>query len=181
MQFPLKIIVIAYSAGVEFIFDINPVFSKQIIDGKLASELVPSRTPQMKLQDLFRDSIREVVPERGVPIADMLQSDRGHSEKKSWAENNKLRASTGIQKVREANAVINKRDSIIDAAESKAKDIITEAESVRIRSKLLKENHELRAELDIYRSAADRNPGFMKAVEQEMRGKETHRVSETSR
>lgn len=249
---------------------------EQKLHRKLASELVPCRTPQMKLQDMFRDSIREVMTERGIPIADIQQSNRDHSDKRSWAEimeqvaankqskeihkelsgkiktlksdiemieekrsslinwdkrpksekelmkqvneevkdmpniigpkmklvpdilwnnllkllkgyfrleaeNNKLRASTGIQKVREANAVINKRDSIIDAAESKAKDIITEAESVRIRSKLLKENHELRSELDIYRSAADRNPGFMKAVEQEMRGKETHRVSETSR
>lgn len=86
MQFPLKIIVITYSAGVEFIFDINPVFSKQIIDGKLASELVPSRTPQMKLQDLFRDSIREVVTERGVPIADIQQPNRAHSDKRSWSE-----------------------------------------------------------------------------------------------
>lgn len=96
------------------------------------------------------------------------------------AENNKLRASTGIQKVREANAVINKRDSIIDAAESKAKDIITEAESVRIRSKLLKENHELRSELDIYRSAAGKNPAFMKAVEQEMEGQKKSRSEERS-
>ena len=42
----------------------------------MASELVPCRTPQMKLQDLFRENLKTVMQEHSVPVAEVAKGDR---------------------------------------------------------------------------------------------------------
>ncbi len=262
---------------------------EQLDNRKMASELVPCRTPQMKLQDLFRENLKAVMQEHSVPVAETTKDDRVHVEKRGWAdamrakavtkeakmekaaidneiaqkntelseldekleqeksdikliedkraslsswdkkpkserelfdqinkevldhksltghksklvplelwevlkkiiknyfrmeqENKSLRASTAIEKVKEAESIIDKKDKIISDAKDEADEIIAagkkEVLSIRGKSQFIKENEELKSQLDIYDSVMERNPEFARAVEQEERKRKLFKV-----
>ncbi|SCY46828.1 hypothetical protein SAMN02910370_02707 [Lachnospiraceae bacterium XPB1003] len=255
----------------------------------MASELVPCRTPQMKLQDLFRENLKAVMQEHSVPVAEVAKGDKEHLEKRGWAdamrakavtkeaklekaaidneivqkntelseldekleqeksdiqliedkraslsswdkkpksekelfdqinkcvtdhksitgrvsklvpvefweslkkmfknyfrmeqENKTLRASTAMKKVKEAEAIIEKKDKIISDAKDEADEIIAagknEVSSIRAKSQFIKENEELKSQLELYESVMERNPEFARAVEQEERKRKLFRV-----
>ena len=258
---------------------------EQLDNRKMASELVPCRTPQMKLQDLFRENLKAVMQEHDVPVAEVAKGDKEHLEKRGWAdamrakaatkeaklekaaidneivqkttelseldekleqeksdikliedkraslsswdkkpktekelfdqinkevldhksltghksklvplelwevlkkiiknyfrmeqENKSLRASTSMKKVKEADAIIEKKDSLIDEAQVKADAIIKDANNIVKQGKLMRENGELKSQLELYESVMDRNPEFARAVEQEERKRKLFKV-----
>ena len=258
---------------------------EQLDNRKMASELVPCRTPQMKLQDLFRENLKAVMQEHSVPVAEVAKGDKEHLEKRGWAdamrakavtkeaklekaaidneivqkttelseldekleqeksdikliedkraslsswdkkpksekelfdqinkevldhksltghksklvplelwevlkriiknyfrmeqENKSLRASTAMKKVKESEAIIEKKDSLIDEAQEKADAIIKDANNVVKQGKLMRENGELKSQLELYESVMERNPEFARAVEQEERKRKLFKV-----
>lgn len=95
-------------------------------------------------------------------------------------ENKSLRASTAMKKVKEAESIIDKKDKIISDAKDEADEIIAvgkkEVLSIRGKSQFIKENEELKSQLDIYDSVMERNPEFARAVEQEERKRKLFKV-----
>ena len=91
-------------------------------------------------------------------------------------ENKSLRASTAMKKVKEADAIIEKKDSLIDEAQVKADAIIKDANNIVKQGKLMRENGELKCQLELYESVMDRNPEFARAVEQEERKRKLFKV-----
>ena len=91
-------------------------------------------------------------------------------------ENKSLRASTAMKKVKEADAIIEKKDSLIDEAQVKADAIIKDANNIVKQGKLMRENGELKSQLELYESVMDRNPEFARAVEQEERKRKLFKV-----
>ena len=87
-------------------------------------------------------------------------------------ENKSLRASTAMKKVKEADAIIEKKDSLIDEAQVKADAIIKDANNVVKQGKLMRENGELK----LYESVMGRNPELARAVEQEERKRKLFKV-----
>ncbi len=85
---------------------------EQLLHRKMASELVPCKTPQMKFQELFRDNLREVMQEREVPTADSLRENRAHQDKHEWKE---------TKAILEANQnARQERDRLLDEKENAA-------------------------------------------------------------
>ncbi len=85
---------------------------EQLLHRKMASELVPCKTPQMKFQELFRENLREVMQERDVPIADSLRENRAHQDKHEWKE---------TKAILEANQnARQERDRLLDEKENVA-------------------------------------------------------------
>ena len=95
-------------------------------------------------------------------------------------ENKSLRASTAMEKVKEAESIIDKKEKIISDAKDEADEIIAagkkEVLSIRGKSQFIKENEELKSQLDIYDSVMERNPEFARAVEQEERKRKLFKV-----
>lgn len=59
---------------------------EQILHRKMASDLVPCRTSQMKFQDLLRDNLRTVMVEHQIPIAEETKEKRPHLDKHEFIE-----------------------------------------------------------------------------------------------
>lgn len=101
-------------------------------------------------------------------------------DEKLEQENKSLRASTAMKKVKEAESIIDKKDKIISDAKDEADEIIAagkkEVLSIRGKSQFIKENEELKSQLDIYDSVMERNPEFARAVEQEERKRKLFKV-----
>lgn len=95
-------------------------------------------------------------------------------------ENKSLRASTAMEKVKEAESIIDKKEKIISDAKDEADEIIStgkkEVLSVRGKSQFIKENEELKSQLKLYESVMERNQEFARAVEQEERKRKLFRV-----
>lgn len=91
-------------------------------------------------------------------------------------ENKSLRASTAMEKVKEAEVIIERKDSIIDEAQEKADAIIKDANNIVKQGKLMRENGELKSQLELYESVMDRNPEFARAVELEERKRKLFKV-----
>ncbi|MBQ0065754.1 MAG: hypothetical protein KBT48_08300, partial [Firmicutes bacterium] len=95
-------------------------------------------------------------------------------------ENKSLRPATAMEKVKEAESIIDKKDKIISDAKDEADEIIAagkkEVLSIRGKSQFIKENEELKSQLDIYDSVMERNPEFARAVEQEERKRKLFKV-----
>lgn len=75
---------------------------EQLDNRKMASELVPCRTPQMKLQDLFRENLKAVMKEHSVPVAEVAKGDKEHLEKRGWADAMRAKAVTKEAKLEKA-------------------------------------------------------------------------------
>lgn len=71
---------------------VDQLTEEQRDNRKLASKLVPCRTAQMKLQDLFRENIKAVMQEHDIPVSTQEHKKRKHQDKRDFAETVQIKA-----------------------------------------------------------------------------------------
>ena len=128
---------------------------EQKLHRRMASDLVPCRTPQMKLQDMFRENIKAVMMEREVPIADLAKENRPHLDKHDFIE---------TKTIMEANQIARgERDRIRDEKEMLSGEI----ESMRVeQSELADQVAAKEKEADSYDEKIEQSKADLEAIEE---------------
>ena len=113
---------------------------------KLASELVPLRTPQMKFQDLCREKMREVMIAHNVPIKETENEKRDHKDHGEYTEYKAVTVETKKAKeqlietkteIEEAKEQLIEAQTEIEAAKSQLAETKAETEAAEAKKETL--------------------------------------------
>lgn len=148
---------------------------EQKTNRKIASTEVPSKTAQMKFQDLFRDKIREVMIERGIPIENLEKSNREHENKRQFSETMEIKAANKLAKEEQQLLQENieflkaEKDELSEQIESQNKTIEDNESAIKATEADIKLLDEKKTSMSAWNKKSGSEKEFFKLIDENVK------------